>query len=392
MKILVLIDIYSKAPMGGAGTVLLETARALRQAGHEALVLCRRRQDISDYEFIEGIPFWTFSVETEGFRGAWDLMRGYQAATQAVVAGRRWDVILSHHPLPLWAVAQRLPRAIPVVSVFHSPWPEEYRLMHGGKASWAGRAARTWIESEALDRSDRVVTLSHSMRREAEERYPACAGKTAVIPGGVDLDRFSFVADPARERAAWSREIPFPSSTFWVLTVRRHVPRTGVDALIAAVARIAPDVPDLRLVIGGTGPLEGEYRRLAAERGVSDRVAFTGFLPPERLAALYRTADLFVLPSRALEGFGLAILEAMAAGTPVLATPIGGIPEVLGPFNPDLLCAGWDESAIAHALLGWYTRRLEIARMRPGCRRYVEEKFSWDATRKNLERIFEELG
>lgn len=388
MKILVLIDVYSKAPMGGAGTVLRETAKAFRQAGHDVLVLCRRRRDIGDYEFIDDVPFWTFAAETGGVRRAWRLLSAYRRATQAVLAGRRWDLILCHHPLPLWAVMHRLPAAIPVVSVFHSPWAEEYRVLHGDRASWAGRQVRAWIEGEALTRSARVVTLSRYMREEAAARYPALADRIDVVPGGVDLTRYAFVADPASARAALDLGIPFLPTAFWVTTVRRHVPRTGVDTLIRAVARIAADAPNLRLVVGGTGPCEAAYRTLAAEVGLSDRVFFTGFLPDEKLAALLGASDLFVLPSRVLEGFGLATLEAMAAGTPVLATPVGGIPEILDPFSPDLLAESWDDAALARALLTWYGRRERLIRLRPSCRQYVEARYGWDRVRQDLERTF----
>ena len=318
-------------------------------------------------------------------------MKGYRETVRQIIAGQRFDAILCHHPLPLWCVAERLPTAIPVVSVFHSPWPEEYRVMHGRAATPWGRAVRTWVESEAMARSDRVVALSGYMRDELEGRYPACQEKSSVIPGGVDLARFPFHPDTAAARAAVADLVRLPPSAFWVLTVRRLVPRTGVDGLIAAVARIAPDAPDLRLVVAGTGPLEAEYRRLAAARGLADRIVFTGFVPSERLPALYGAADLFVLPSRALEGFGLATLEAMAAGTPALATPVGGIPEVLGPFGRDFLTTGWDDASIAHALLGWYMRRAELAALRASCRRYVEERFSWDRMRSGIETLFKQL-
>ena len=386
MNILILIDVYSKFPMGGAGTVLLETAKTFRAAGHSVLVLCRRRRDIGDYEFIEGVPFWTFNAEEEGLRGAARLWGAYRKNCQAALAGRRWDVILCHHPLPLWSVGRELPQAIPVVSLFHSPWPEEYRLMQGDGASGMGCFLRTWIEREALARSDRIVTLSRYMGDDAARRYPACAGKIDVVPGGVNLERFSFQVDPLAARAGLG--LPWDPGGFWVLTIRRHVPRTGIDSLLAAVARIAPDAPDLRLVVGGTGPLEPAYRRQAETLGIADRVHFTGFLPTERLPGFYGAADLFVLPSRNLEGFGLSTVEAMATGTPALVTPVGGAPEVVAPFDGRLVAAGWDEAAIAHALLAWHARRDALRKMRSACRRYAEERFSWDMMRAGLEKTF----
>ena len=78
MKILILIDVFSKFPMGGAGRVLLESAKAFRNSGHEVLVLCRRRQDLAEYEYVEGVPFWTFPFEEKGMEGAISLVQSYR--------------------------------------------------------------------------------------------------------------------------------------------------------------------------------------------------------------------------------------------------------------------------------------------------------------------------
>lgn len=389
MKILILIDVYSKSPMGGAGTVLLETAKAFRAAGHEVLVLCRRRDDLGEYEYVEGVPFWTFSADGAGVGGPLALLRAYRRVCREGLAGRRWDLVLSHHPLPLWAVSGAIPRRIPLVSIFHSPWPEEYRLMQGAAASALGLRARTWIENEAMDCSDRVVTLSRYMQGEVRARYAHCAERVEVVPGGVDARRFPYCADPRTVRDALG--VPFSASSFWVLTVRRHVPRTGIAMLIDAVSRIRDEAPELRLVIGGGGPLLEEHRRRVADAGLGERIHLTGFVAADRLASLYQAADLFVMPSAQLEGFGLSTLEAMACGTPVLGTPVGGIPEILGPYQGDLLAKGADEGSVAHALLTWYTRRDRLRELRPTARAYAAGRYSWDLMRQGLERVFQRL-
>jgi phosphatidylinositol alpha-1,6-mannosyltransferase len=108
-----------------------------------------------------------------------------------------------------------------------------------------------------------------------------------------------------------------------ILVVSRLDPRKGIDKAIRAFAQL--DVEDAELLIGGTGRLEGSLKELASELGVRDRVRFLGFVPDAELPSLYSSVDLFVLPSE-YEGFGIVFLEAMACGTPVLGTDVGGVP------------------------------------------------------------------
>jgi glycosyltransferase involved in cell wall biosynthesis len=97
----------------------------------------------------------------------------------------------------------------------------------------------------------------------------------------------------------------------------------GLEILLRAFRLLAREVPDLHLAIGGSGPLEGMLRALRGSLGLSDRVRFLGYVPEAALPGLYAAADLFVLPTEQLEGFGLVTVEALACGTPVVGTPVG---------------------------------------------------------------------
>jgi glycosyltransferase involved in cell wall biosynthesis len=121
----------------------------------------------------------------------------------------------------------------------------------------------------------------------------------------------------------------------------------GLDELLRAVAIVRENVPDVLLLIGGSGGLRRGLEAQAAGLGLGGHVRFLGFVPEARLAAHYQAADFFVLPTRELEGFGLVTVEALACGTPVLGTPVGATPEILGTVGADYIFEGPDARAIA---------------------------------------------
>ena len=122
----------------------------------------------------------------------------------------------------------------------------------------------------------------------------------------------------------------------------------GLDIAIEALARL-PTRLDSRLLIAGTGPERQRLERLAYERDLGDRVVFLGRVPDDELPRLYRQADACVVPSRELEGFGYVALEALAAGTPVIASATGGLVDLLTPLEPRWLCPP-DASRFAEVL------------------------------------------
>jgi glycosyltransferase involved in cell wall biosynthesis len=170
------------------------------------------------------------------------------------------------------------------------------------------------------------------------------AARLHAVPNGILADRFS--VDPAKA-AARRAELGIAPEETVVVTVARLVWFKGLDTLIDAAARLGPAWPRLRLVIVGDGPLRAPLEQRVAERGLIGRVIFTGERVdvPEILGA----ADIFALPSVS-EGMPISILEAMAARLPVVATSVGGIPELVVPGETGLLAPARDAGRFAAAL------------------------------------------
>ncbi|MBI2911940.1 MAG: glycosyltransferase family 4 protein, partial [Chloroflexi bacterium] len=230
-----------------------------------------------------------------------------------------------------------------------------------------------------VKRSDRVLTLSYHSASLLSAWLPGIPrDRVLPLPGGVDVNRFR----PAPDRAAVRRRLGLPASGPILLTVRRLAPRMGLEDLLVACASLADLAPCL--VIVGQGPLARSLQRSAETLGIDERTRFAGVVAPENLPDYYQAADLFVLPTLTLEAFGLVTLEALACGTPVVATRAGANPELLDPLDPELLVPVSDPAALAQALRGLLQRGPALEAFRAMCRAYVENSFSWERTAQSL--------
>ncbi len=181
----------------------------------------------------------------------------------------------------------------------------------------------------ALDRhtlafASAVVTVSDAVRRAAEQVSPGLSPKLFTVHNGVRLDAFT---GATTERAAARAHLGLAHDAFVVGSVARLDPRKGLDTLIEAAALATSRVPTLHVMVVGDGPERARLESLVLARGLEGRVTLRAHEPRVRghLAAM----DVFAAPSRT-EGLGVAIIEALAAGLPVLASRVGGIPEVMG--------------------------------------------------------------
>jgi glycosyltransferase involved in cell wall biosynthesis len=213
-----------------------------------------------------------------------------------------------------------------------------------------------------------------------------------IIPGGVDLQQFK----PAADKPAIRRKLNLPLDRVVLLTVRNLVPRMGLDNLITAFRRLVQRAPDLFLVIGGDGPLKNALADQIHSTGISNHVKLVSYIPEAQISDYYRMADMFILPTRELEGFGLVTLESMASGVPVLGTPVGGTQEILDRFDPAFLFKNVEPDSLAAMILENY----RIIRNHPyqwwkicvRCRGFVEKNFSWEKNVDRLETIFKQMG
>jgi glycosyltransferase involved in cell wall biosynthesis len=237
------------------------------------------------------------------------------------------------------------------------------------------------MEGRALRNCDRIVVLSDFSRRLLQTIHRGVNASVVAISGGVDVEHFH----PAPDRSGLRDKLNLPKDVLLLLTVRDLEQRMGIDILLRALRRLPSDRP-YQCLIGGTGPLRAFLEELAHRLGIAERVRFLGHIPEEQLPLYYQAADLFVLPTRSHEGFGLVTVEALACGTPVVATPAGATPEILGPLDRRLLASDPGELALASSLM----EALPLAgdeEFRRRCRIYAKTNYSWNRHTEALENV-----
>ena len=364
---------------GGASRYVRESARALAARGHEVAIVAGLERPRPP-EVREGVRYRWFRYDA--YRGGpfrlWRaLSRDLQEALREECGRLRPDLVHFHQSASARASLSRSPcRDLPAAYMAYSPWPREHAAAGGSRT---GMFLRKWIEGSVLKRMPAIMTLSRYTVGEFASAYGLPADRFGILGGGVDARRFCPRSDRPSLRRAW--EIP-ERGPCW-LTVRRLVPRMGLDLLLEAAVLRLRDGADFRLIVAGDGPLRGALEDRAAVLGLSGRVRFAGLVPEEKLPELYTAADVFILPTRELEGFGLVLLEAMACGTPAIGTPVGAIPEILEKVDP-----GWIASAATPAALADLLARMPFPvpeGVRNRCRETVEREFTWDAVAVKME-------
>jgi glycosyltransferase involved in cell wall biosynthesis len=398
LGILVVSDVSVAPVRGGAERVLHESAVRLADRGHRITVVSRAGADGPGDGGLRAVRRREFGVDPRSWYAfARTAVLGARRAAEAVLAQEGADVLHVHQPLAGFGVlTARAARRLPSLYTFHSPAPLEYRLRTGmtarhrrGLAGRLGAAVLGRLERACLRRASRIHVLSRYSGELVEQLYGIPASRPVHIPGGVDLDHFR----PGGDRAAIRRRLGLSPEAAVLFTVRNLENRMGLDALLDAFVTTVRDVPEAVLLIGGEGSQRAELERGARALRIDERVRFLGFVPEPALPAYYQAADFFVLPTRALEGFGLVTVEALACGTPVLATPVGATPEILAPLDPSLLFENETAAAIAKGLrqhlVGGDPAR--AARLREASRRHAE-RYDWERTVTGIEGALAELA
>jgi glycosyltransferase involved in cell wall biosynthesis len=169
--------------------------------------------------------------------------------------------------------------------------------------------------------------------------------------------------------------------------VRRLVRRMGLEELLEAVKFAKIAVPDMLVMIGGHGPLTGELKQRAEAEGVAAHVRFAGFVPDDALPAAYRAADISVVPSVALEGFGLVVAESLAAGTPAIVTNVGGLPETIETLAPQCIVREPGAKALAAVLVEALRGTLPLPSF-ADCVRHAQARFDWSVVTSEVRGIY----
>jgi glycogen(starch) synthase len=343
---------------------------------------------------VHGLVTGSFGVARDSRDSAWQV-RAFAPPTAPLLV--RWqalrrelrrtlaewqpDVVAAHFALYAFPVMDLI-RSWPLVVHFHGPWASESRVE--GDREFATRA-KAFLERTVYWRGVRFIVLSHAFRDVLNRDYGVSAELIRVIPGGVDVDRFATDLTPreAREQLGWPQDRPT------LLAVRRLVRRMGLEDLITAMKEVSKQVPEVLLLVAGTGPLIRALSDRIRSLRLTNNVRLLGFVPDRDLPIAYRAANLTVVPSMALEGFGLPIVESLAAGTPPLVTPVGGSPEVVRELSPELVLPAPGANPLSEGLVVALTGGLPLPSAE-ACRVYARARYDWPLIAARVRSVYSE--
>jgi glycosyltransferase involved in cell wall biosynthesis len=351
MRYLAACDRFFDDAPGGAYRIAWDVARLLRGRGHDVALLCgsTERDPAPGASVIEGITVvrYRFPTTWRANPARWRMhIAGARSMAARLLSGSRWDVVHAHTPASGTAAWLACGRGARLVYTVHSPVALEQRVnwRGGGLAGMVKLLLGTPVvmraERKLVRAADQVHVLSSYTRRLVGAMHgDEVMARVVQIPWWATLPSVH-VRDDARASLKWPGRAPV------FFTLRRLVRRMGLDTLIGAASRIARHF-EFHIAIGGDGPERDRLHRLAKAAGLAGRITFHGRMSDLDVARAYSGCDVFVLPTRELECFGIIALEAMAYGRPVLGSDAGAIPELLVPVLPGWVFPAGDEEALA---------------------------------------------
>lgn len=398
---------------GGQGVYLFHLVRELARLGHEVDVLvgppwpdampfARSVEHVENQQYwgkwflhdwksllprpnplrvFEPLHFFEFAWSHFGFLPepfAFSV-RAFRGIAERLRAGARYDVVHDVQCLGYGLLGVRA-LGLPVVTTVHHPLSVD-RLASFERDRTLRENLGTMefypvgMQAFVARRLDRVITSSEVTRRRIADDFRVAPARLANVGNGLDTENFR--PDPAVPRVEGE-----------LLCVgRASDPTKGVATLVRALARLGPG---FRLTLVDDAGPGNEARRLARELGCADRLEITGRVSNDALVGLYRRAMLVVLPSR-YEGFGLPAAEAMACGTPVVATAVGALPEVVRTGGGGVLVPPDDPEAMAKAIATLAEQpeaRRELGARAPG---RIEAAYAWPRVAAHTAAVYREV-
>lgn len=369
---------------GGAGHASYELAKRLVNDGYHVDVLTSGMADALLEEKVDGINVCRVrsrrkGIQNSGLLGALSYVFAAVPRCKYLLRNRRYDVVHYYFGLPTGILMLLMPeiRRLPsVVSLRGSDVPGYdqdnliLRCMH-----FTLSPATHYIWRRAC----KVIANSEGLRRLAE-RVPT-GRSIGVIQNGVDLDMFEpcCKAEGAQEAG---------TAPLKIACVARLIPRKGLEHLINAMEEL--DDSSIRLSIYGTGSHAKQLQDLVVELGLQNKVAFAGFKKRTELPDVYKSADIFVLPSVS-ESCSMALLEAMASGLPVVATSVGGNVEIVANGVNGLLVPPEDPAALAGAIRHMASDSTLRSEMGRQSRSLASQYYNADIVAERYKKVYEEI-
>lgn len=360
---------------GGKEQVVVNLANTLAAFGHTPLVICLERGGALARRLNRGVVDLVELNKPKGnsVRAVWDLTQAIRAGNVDLVHSHNWGTLVES------LLAARLAGGLPVVHTQHG-------LDFERSAERSGSRVRLLVKRLAAGRLDRLVTVSEEVRSMVVQEWGAGFDRVDVITNGVVVPPRT-VLSPT-ERALRRVAVGLPPDAFVVGSVGYLRPVKDYPALVHAFAQLLTHRIDARLVLVGSGPSKADIERTVCDLGVEGSVHLLG--ARSDIADLLPLFDVFALSSLS-EGISLAILEAMSHGLPVVATRVGGNPQIVEDGRSGRLVAPQHPQALADALTALSDAPETAAALGHQARARVTEHFSVERMGREYAGVYESV-
>ncbi len=405
LKILMVAESFLPSE-GGSKTVVLEISRRLAKKGYEVYVLTGRHlPDWANEEDLEQIHLVRYNVNsTNGISYYVSSILNARKIFEKLIKKKYFDLVHFHITLPsIGVLLSKRARAIPKIYTYYGSWCQEFKLESQARASRYRNVKRDvymvyagllyypmrFMQKMVVRKSLKTIVLSeYSKGTLLQDLSPGISPSNIIlIPGGVDVEKFK----PPMNKLKIKEGLGLDPDKFTLLTVRRLVPRMGLEKLVYAMKTVVRHSQNVHLIIGGRGILGTSLKALVSSLGLKKHVTFIGYIDEEKLPLYYQAADVFVLPTKDLEGFGLVTIEALACGTPVLATPVGANLETVGTFDKNLLFTGADTESMAKRILKFISSHKTNNGLSEKYRKFAMQNYSWNKIVGRYEEVYTSL-
>jgi len=363
MKI-ALVSPYDFTYPGGVTNHISALERHLTRMGHEVKVIAPASQVVSVFgdRFIPiGKPR---PIPTSGSIARITISIRLASTIKTVLSREKFDIVHLHEPfMPMLCSAVLRFSDTANIGTFHA--------YQGSPGYSFGRPITTFLLNRRARKLNYKIAVSRPAMEYASKYVP---GPYEIIPNGIDLEHFTADISPIED---------FRDGKLNILFVGRLEKRKGLNYLLKAYKQVKTEVPNTRLIIVGPGVrLRRKYEKQVNRDGLKD-VIFIGYASQDELPRYYKTADIFCAPATSQESFGIILLEAMALGTPVVATSVAGYSSVITHGEEGLLVPPRDEKNLAQSLITLL--KDESLRRQMGARGILKaKKYDWEEVTRSV--------
>jgi len=374
LRVLVVADVSAAIIHGGAERMLHHHIRALIDAGAKPSILTRQPEKDSETFVKLDSGAIEHRLHFNGDKGWKGLLQLRKEAKLWWQMHQDFDVVVAEQPFVMWALMQagcKLPR----LQICHSFAFEEYATRHG--LDWGVKhrlivSSMRKLEAYVYQHAQAHLVLSKFMQQRLQDYFSIPEQQITIAAGGIGPVDLPWSDRETMRQQLWAEHASSPV----IITLRNLVPRTGVDLLVQAAAIVHIDRPDVRWNVVGGGSLLEPLKKLSDHLGMHEIIEFSGFLAEKEVKQRLWAADLFMLPTRSLEGFGLVTVEANALGLPVIATPVGANPDVVTWHTCNRVAENITPAALAETVLE-YLNHLPNQQQRKQLANDTGKYFAW---------------